>query len=126
MKGNLEKEMVRLEEINKDLGRNEKRRDEARKDLEGIREEINRSRAAALAKAAFKDALETFATRSRENVQKGATAASTSPDTTKPPPIGCVATAQEQQESDWSSRPGSVRCMPLGLPDMMSAKHSNV
>ena len=79
MKGNLEKEMARLEEINKDLGRNEKRRDEARKDLEGIREEINRSRAAALAKAAFKDALETFATRSRENVQKGATAASTSP-----------------------------------------------
>ena len=34
-----------------------------------------RSRAAALAKAAFKDTLETFATRSRENVQKGATAA---------------------------------------------------
>ena len=93
VKGDLKKEMDRLEEINKDLGRNEKRRDEAKKDLEGIREEVNsidskiaksgttdpalsrRSRASALAKAAFKDALQTFATRSRENVQKGATAA---------------------------------------------------
>lgn len=93
VKGDLKKEMDRLEEINKDLGRNEKRRDEAKKDLKGIREEISgidnkiaksgttdpalsrRSRAAALAKAAFNDALETFAIRSRENVQENATTA---------------------------------------------------
>ena len=92
VKGDLEREMARLKKINQDLGKNEKLRDEAIKDLTDIREKTKaldakiaksgtadaalsrRSRAASLAKEAFENALKTFAARSRGNVQRGATA----------------------------------------------------
>jgi DNA sulfur modification protein DndD len=93
VRGDLEKEMERLKEINRTLGSHEKSRDAAADDLtvlEGVIKALDakiakigttdpalgrRSRAAALAAAAFEAALDEFSQRSREKVQEGATRA---------------------------------------------------